>query len=162
MKVLGRAYKENLVLGITMAIVAIGLLVALGIILFDATIARIIISSFFFAFAFIACAFFLTLIILQLLTSDDVILFDENEGCFIVNGYRRKFEIALNDLNEVKFYNKGFLSFGPFIFKQDFEYGKICFKLMNGKKIITPNINNVKECHLDINILIVKNRENMQ
>lgn len=159
MKILGRAYKENLILGIIMAIVAVGLFVALGIILFDTTLARIIVSALFFAFALFCFVFFLTLIILQLLTADIIISFSEQDRQFIINGYRKTFKFTLNDLAEISYYNKGLLSFGAFIFRQEFEYGKICFRLLSGKKIVTPNIENIKECYSDIDDLINKNRE---
>lgn len=154
MKIIGRAYKENLIFGIAMAVVAVGLFVALGIILFDTTLARIIISALFFAFAFFCSVFFITLIVLQLLTADTIISYSEQDKQFIINGYRKKFKVALNDLVEVKYYNRGFLSFGAIIFKQEFEYGKICFRLQGGTKIVTPNIENIKECYSDIIDLI--------
>lgn len=157
MKILGRAYKENLVLGIIMAVVSVACFIALGIILFDITLTRIILSSFFFTFALFCLVFFSTLIILQLLTAENIILFNEQERQFTVYRYRREYKISLNDLREVKYYNKGLLSFGPLIFRTEFDYGKIVFLLNNGTKIVTPNVTKVVETYNLIKDLLDKN-----
>lgn len=159
MIVLGRAYKENLVLGISMAVVAVGLFLVLGIVLWAATIARIILSTFFFAFSLFCFVFFSTLIILQLLTADDVILYDRAELKIIVRRYRSQYEIALKDIAEIKYYNKGLLSIGPIFFRQELDYGKIGFHLSGGKKIISPNVVKIRETYKSLIDLLAENRE---
>lgn len=147
MKVLARAYKENLILGVPMAVISSVLFVFIGIILFDSAAAMIALSCVFFLIALGCLIYFIVLVIRQIMTKAEVVLYDEINTWFTVNCYRQANIIRIDEIIRVEYRNKGLLSFSFIIFSNEFSYGKIIFFLKSGKKIVTPNIENVTEAY---------------
>ncbi len=147
MKVLGRAYKDNLILGIPMAVISVGLFVAIGIITWGDTVAREVVASLFFVSAFLLFIYFSVLIVLQIITKDDIILLNEDNKQLIVNRYRHTRTIYFSELEKAEYRNKGLLSLSFIIFPCKFSYGKIIFTLKNGERVVTPNIVDVIDTH---------------
>lgn len=147
MKILGRAYKDNLILAIPMAVISVGLFVAIGIITWGDTVARKVVGALFFAVAFLLFVYFSVLIVLQIITQNDVILLNEGNNQLIINRYRRTRTLKFLELEKIEYRNKGLLSLGCIIFPSKLSYGKIIFTLKSGERVITPTVVEVIETH---------------
>lgn len=90
---------------------------------------------------------FLVIFILQSMTKDEVILFNPDENCIIINSYRKIYQIRIEDIKLVKVKNKGLGTIGPLIFPVTYKYGRLKIILDNGNKIITPVICEVESVY---------------
>lgn len=154
MIVIAKSHKENLILGGTMFGILIFMCIICGGLIFRPSPIYVVVSSFFWLFSLFMIIFSIYLIYTQTHTKDNIIEYDEYSCVIVIHCIKSDYSINKQKIKNIKLYNKGFQSLGPLIFLSQQSYGKIAFELDNGKKIITPLIDDVLNVYDKLNSLI--------
>ncbi len=152
-RIIGFGHKDNLYLGIIMFIIIFLATIIGGIVIFidGKSIYNIIFAILFWLFSLGILILAIALIVIQLKTKKEIILYDANEHIFILNLLNSTIRINSNDIIRIEYCNKGISSLGFLLFPCEMSYGKIFFILNDGIKIKTPLIDNIIDVYHELN-----------
>ena len=155
--VLGKAYREDIILVIFLYLILLIAAVAgiICLILFmdklSLKIALVVVLSLFI----MLITYFPYYSYKNNKTPEDVIVYDAIEESITINTHKMKYTILISDISAITVHNIG----TKILFSSYIEEGKLYFYLNDGTKIKTPELDNVYDTYEKLDEIVFKDRE---